>query len=308
MKYSTRERIGILLLIAPAVIAVGIFVYGFIAWTFFISLTKWNSMIPDFTFVGLYNYVRLFQTLRFQADLRNTLVFTVLFLLACLTIGLTLAVLLDRGLRGEGFFRSVYLFPMAISFVVTGVVWQWLFNPRIGINLLFQALGLEFLQSRWYTDPTILFATPVGRIKFGIPVALIPVVVAATWQMSGFTMAMYLAGLRGIPDELREAARVDGASEMQIFRYVIFPLLRPITLSATIVLGHISLKIFDLVFTMTGSGPAFATDVPGIFMFETTFRGNHFAQGAAIAIIMLIMVALVIVPYLFYSIRGEAEL
>ncbi len=308
MKYSTRERIGILLLIAPAVIAVGIFVYGFIAWTFFISLTKWNSMIPDFTFVGLYNYVRLFQTLRFQADLRNTLVFTVLFLLACLTIGLTLAVLLDRGLRGEGFFRSVYLFPMAISFVVTGVVWQWLFNPRTGINLLFQALGLEFLQSRWYTDPTILFATPVGRIKFGIPVALIPVVVAATWQMSGFTMAMYLAGLRGIPDELREAARVDGASEMQIFRYVIFPLLRPITLSATIVLGHISLKIFDLVFTMTGSGPAFATDVPGIFMFETTFRGNHFAQGAAIAIIMLIMVALVIVPYLFYSIRGEAEL
>ena len=308
MKYSTRERIGILLLIAPAVIAVGIFVYGFIAWTFFISLTKWNSMIPDFTFVGLYNYVRLFQTLRFQADLRNSLVFTVLFLLACLTIGLTLAVLLDRGLRGEGFFRSVYLFPMAISFVVTGVVWQWLFNPRTGINLLFQALGLEFLQSRWYTDPTILFATPVGRIKFGIPVALIPVVVAATWQMSGFTMAMYLAGLRGIPDELREAARVDGASEMQIFRYVIFPLLRPITLSATIVLGHISLKIFDLVFTMTGSGPAFATDVPGIFMFETTFRGNHFAQGAAIAIIMLIMVALVIVPYLFYSIRGEAEL
>ncbi len=308
MKYSTRERIGILLLIAPAVIAVGIFVYGFIAWTFYISLTKWNSMIPDFTFVGLYNYVRLFQTLRFQADLRNTLVFTVLFLLACLTIGLTLAVLLDRGLRGEGFFRSVYLFPMAISFVVTGVVWQWLFNPRTGINLLFQALGLEFLQSRWYTDPTILFATPVGRIKFGIPVALIPVVVAATWQMSGFTMAMYLAGLRGIPDELREAARVDGASEMQIFRYVIFPLLRPITLSATIVLGHISLKIFDLVFTMTGSGPAFATDVPGIFMFETTFRGNHFAQGAAIAIIMLIMVALVIVPYLFYSIRGEAEL
>ena len=308
MKYSTRERIGILLLIAPAVIAVGIFVYGFIAWTFFISLTKWNSMIPDFTFVGLYNYGRLFQTLRFQADLRNTLVFTVLFLLACLTIGLTLAVLLDRGLRGEGFFRSVYLFPMAISFVVTGVVWQWLFNPRTGINLLFQALGLEFLQSRWYTDPTILFATPVGRIKFGIPVALIPVVVAATWQMSGFTMAMYLAGLRGIPDELREAARVDGASEMQIFRYVIFPLLRPITLSATIVLGHISLKIFDLVFTMTGSGPAFATDVPGIFMFETTFRGNHFAQGAAIAIIMLIMVALVIVPYLFYSIRGEAEL
>ncbi len=308
MSRLNLERVGALLLIAPAVVAVGIFVYGFIGWTLVISVINWDTMIPDFTFVGLHNYARLFQELRFQADLRNTLVFTVLFLLASLTIGLTLAVLLDQRIRGEGFFRSVYLFPMAISFVVTGVVWQWLFNPNTGINLLLRAVGLSFLESRWYTDATILFATKVGRIKFGIPVALIPVVVAATWQMSGFTMAMYLAGLRGIPDELREAARVDGASEWQIFRHVIFPLLRPITLSATIVLGHISLKIFDLVFTMTGSGPAFATDVPGIFMFETTFRGNHFSQGAAIAIIMLIMVALVIVPYLFYSVRGEAEL
>ncbi len=295
-------------MITPAVIAVGIFVYGFIGWTLYISMTNWNSMIPDFTFVGLRNYVRLFQTLRFQADLRNTLVFTVLFLLACLTIGLTLAVLLDRRIRGEGFFRNTYLFPMAISFVVTGVVWQWLFNPNTGVNLIFEALGLGALKSRWYTDPTILFATRVGKIKFGVPIALIPVVVAATWQMSGFTMAMYLAGLRGIPEELREAARVDGATEVQIFRYVILPLLRPVTLSATIVLGHISLKIFDLVFTMTGSGPAFATDVPGIFMFETTFRGNHFAQGASIAIVMLVMIALVIVPYLYYSVRGEAEL
>ncbi len=308
MGHSTKERLTALLLITPAVIAVGIFVYGFIGWTLYISMTNWNSMIPDFTFVGLKNYVRLFQTLRFQADLRNTLVFTVLFLLGCLTIGLTLAVLLDRGIRGEGFFRNTYLFPMAISFVVTGVVWQWLFNPNTGINLILDALGLDVLKSRWYTDPTILFAVHVGKIKFGIPIALIPVVVAATWQMSGFTMAMYLAGLRGIPEELREAARVDGATEVQIFRYIIFPLLRPVTLSATIVLGHISLKIFDLVFTMTGSGPAFATDVPGIFMFETTFRGNHFAQGASIAIIMLLMIALVIIPYLYYSIRGEAEL
>lgn len=308
MGHATKERLGALLLVTPAVIAVGIFVYGFIGWTLYISMTAWNSMIPDFTFVGLKNYIRLFHTLRFQADLRNTLVFTVFFLFACLTIGLTLAVLLDRGIRGEGVFRNTYLFPMAISFVVTGVVWQWLFNPNTGINLLLDAVGLDFLKSRWYTDPTILFPVRLGQIKFGIPIALIPVVVAATWQMSGFTMAMYLAGLRGIPDELREAARVDGASEMQLFRYIVFPLLRPVTLSATIVLGHISLKIFDLVFVMTGSGPAFATDVPGIFMFETTFRGNHFAQGASIAIIMLLMVAMVIIPYLYYSIRGEAEL
>jgi glucose/mannose transport system permease protein len=139
-------------------------------------------------------------------------------------------------------------------------------------------------------------------------VALTPVIIAAAWQLTGYSMAMYLAGLRAIPDELREAARVDGASEVGLCRHVIIPLLRLITLSALIILGHISLKIFDLVYTMTGKGPGFVTDVPGIFMFETTFQGNHYAQGAAISMTMLLMVALVIVPYLVFSLRREVEL
>ena len=137
---------------------------------------------------------------------------------------------------------------------------------------------------------------------------MISVVIAATWQMSGYTMAMYLAGLRGIPDELREAARVDGATEVQIYRHIILPMLRPITLSAVIILGHMSLKIFDLVVSMTGPGPAFATDVPAFFMWDTTFRGNNFAQGAAIAILLLIVVAVLIMPYLVSTNRTEAEL
>jgi glucose/mannose transport system permease protein len=123
-----------------------------------------------------------------------------------------------------------------------------------------------------------------------------------------YVMAMYLAGLRGIPEELREAARVDGATEVQVYRHIILPLMQPITLSAVIVLGHISLKIFDLVVSMTGPGPAFATDVPAFYMWDTTFRGNNFAQGAAIATILLIMVAVLIVPYLAYTTRTEAEL
>jgi glucose/mannose transport system permease protein len=180
---------------------------------------------------------------------------------------------------------------MSISFIVSGTAWQWLLNPSTGVNLLFEAVGLARLKSPWFTDPKI---------------AIYCVVIAAVWQLSGFTMAMYLAGLRGISEELREAARVDGASDWQMYRYVILPLLNPITLSAVIVLGHISLKIFDLVFAMTGSGPAFSTDVPGIFMFETTFRGNRFAEGAAIAIVMLLMVAVVVIPYLVWSTRAEA--
>jgi len=133
------------------------------------------------------------------------------------------------------------------------------------------------------------------------------VVIAAVWQLSGYTMAMYLAGLRDIPVELREAALVDGATGFQIYRYVILPLLRPITVGAIIILGHISLKIFDLIMSMTGSGVGFSTDVPAYFMYDTTFRGNKFAQGAAIAVIILIMVGVLIIPYLISNARRGEE-
>lgn len=279
------------LLLLPSVVAVGVFVYGFIAWTAYVALSNWNSFVPDLSFAGVRNFIALFQNFRFQIDLRNTAVFTVTFVLGCLVLGLVLAVALDQRVRGESFFRNVFLFPMAISFIVSGTVWQWLLNPSTGVNLLLDTVGLGRFRSPWYTAPGT---------------AIFSVVLAALWQLSGFTMAMYLAGLRGISEDLREAARVDGASDVQLYRHIILPLLTPITLSAVIVLGHISLKIFDLVFAMTGSGPAFSTDVPGIFMFETTFRGNRFAEGAAIAVVMLAMIAVVIVPYLIYSTRTEA--
>jgi glucose/mannose transport system permease protein len=299
MRRWNWERVVSILLISPAVAATAVFVYGFIAWTAYASLSKWNKLLPDFTFVGLSNYRTLFANQRFRIDMRNTVVFTLVFLVACLIVGFLLALLLDQRIRGEGFFRSIYLFPMSISFIVTGVVWRWLLNPgseelgSTGVNLLFDKLGLGFLKTGWYTDPRI---------------GIIAVALAATWQMSGYTMAMFLAGLRAIPDELREAARVDGASEVQIVRSIIMPLLRPVTLSAVIVLGHISLKIYDLVVSMTGPGIGFATDVPAYFMWDTTFRGNHFARGAAIAVILLVMVAVLIVPYLTWSTRSEAEL
>jgi glucose/mannose transport system permease protein len=161
------------------------------------------------------------------------------------------------------------------------------------------SVGLDTLRWGWYTD-----TTSIGPFH----VALIPVIIAAAWQLTGYTTAMYLAGLRSVPEELREAARVDGASEVGVYRHIIVPMLQPITLSALIMLGHISLKIFDLVFTMTGRGPGFVTDVPGIFMFETTFQGNHYSQGAAISIIMLLTVAVVVLPYLIFTLRREVEL
>ena len=337
MRRLDSDRLTAILFITPSVIAILIFVYGFIGWTGWASLLKWNDLamipkgklFPEVNFAGLENYIRLLTTdQRFQVDLRNTLVFTITFIIGCLGLGLLFAILLDQKVKGEAIFRGIYLFPMAVSFIVTGVVWRWLLNPGnsstgpVGINLLFDKLGLGFLRSAWYTNPEVGFIHPNSAVggflnsigldflttaKFGIPFAILSVVLAATWQMSGYTMAMYLAGLRGVPDELREAARVDGANEFQIYRYIILPMLQPITLSAVIILGHISLKIFDLVSSMTGPGPAFATDVPAYYMFDTVFRGNHFARGAAIAIILLLSVAVLVVPYLINNMRSEVQ-
>ncbi|MBC7221730.1 sugar ABC transporter permease [Candidatus Bipolaricaulota bacterium] len=293
-----RDTILSVLLILPSALAIFIFVYGFIAFTAYVSFSNWNRLVPDYTFVGASNYLRLFQNPRFIITLRNLGVFTGLFVGGSLFLGFFLAVLLDRRIKAEGFFRTVYLYPLALSFIVTGVVWRWLLNPgspqmgSTGINLLLEMMGLGFLKSGWYTDPRV---------------GIIAVAVAAIWQMSGYVMAMYLAGLRGIPEELREAARVDGASELQIYRFVVLPLLRPITFGALIVLGHISLKIYDLVVAMTGPGPGYSCDVPAYFMWELTFRANRFAQGAGIAVILLFIVSLLIIPYLRYSLRREVE-
>lgn len=291
-----KDRLLSILLVSPSILAVLVFVYGFIAWSVRVSLSEWKGLLPDYTWAGLSNYIGLFADPRFHIDIRNTLIFTVVFVAGSLILGLGLAILLDQGLRGEGFFRSLFLFPMAISFIVTGVVWRWLMNPAMGsrmsgLNLLFSNLGLDFLVNRWYTTPT-----------WGIAA----VALAAIWQMSGYTMALYLAGLRGVPAELREAAQVDGATEFQIYRHIIMPLLAPVTLSALIILGHISLKVFDLI--IATAGKQLPLDVPAIYMWQTTFDGYFFGRGAAIGILLLLSVAVLIIPYLYSTLKSEAEL
>lgn len=318
MRRFSRDRAFSLAVIGPSIVAVGVFVYGLIGWTAFISTTKWNDIRPDYSPAGLANFEAVFSNQRFQLDLRNTVVFTIIFVAASLVVGLVLANLIDRKIRAEGLFRGVFLFPMAISFIVTGVAWKWLLSPSAGFNTL---LGLDPATNKWFTDGSVISISPgsgVGQVlndiglgalastQFGLPVALLSVVLAATWQMSGFVMALYLAGLRGIPEELRESARVDGADEWNVFRRIVLPLLTPITLSAVIILGHVSLKIYDLTVAMTGPGPGFATDVPANFMWQVTFKDNNFARGAAVAVVMLALIAVVIVPYLLWSRRQEA--
>lgn len=293
--FKDKDRYLSIILIAPSILAVFIFVYVFIGWSIRVSLSKWKGLTADYTWNSVKNYTDLFADPRFHVDVRNTLIFTGVFVIGSILLGFFLAVLLDQGLKGEGFFRSLFLFPMAISYIVTGVVWRWLMNSATGsrtsgLNLLFSYLHLDFLQNTWHN-------TPIWGIA--------AIALAAIWQMSGYTMALYLAGLRSIPIELREAAQIDGASEFQIYRYIMLPLLSPVTLSALIILGHTSLKVFDLIIAVAGK--QLPLDVPAIYMWQTTFDGLFYGRGAAIGIILLISVAVLIIPYIRYTLKTETQ-
>jgi glucose/mannose transport system permease protein len=293
MKKVLRRHWPALTLLAPSLILLGVFVYGFIGVNIQISLTDEQGLNADANFIGFDNYIALMSDPRFHIDVWNTAVFSVAFIGVSLFLGLGLAILLDQKMRGEGFFRSVFLLPMAVSFIVTGVVWRWLMNPAegarmSGLNLLFDSLGLDFLINQWHLTPTW------GMLGIALP---------AIWQMSGYTMALFLAGLRSVPEEVKEAARMDGASELGIYTRIILPMIRPVALSAIVILGHISLKVFDLIIAIAGK--QIALDVPAIYMWQTTFDAYNFARGATLATYILISVAVFVIPYLIFTTRKE---
>lgn len=469
--HSPRDRFTAFLMLSPTIILLAIFVYYFIGQNIYYSVTDWGTQYTNEGALSAdvdrqlltdidenprnqekldlsitQNYSNLMSGLleaKFRTSLVNTFFFTIFFLLGCLTIGFILAFLLDQNIVGEGLFRTIFLYPMSLSFVVTGTIWRWLLHPDGGINDLphritsirifgahlfpswlrtdtleygwlnsetqiwifkwvdvprhLTVLGLFILgivffnnvfQNRWRrlaqigivllilriayyfnglhnqldgqvhflreTVPDILtyaivllvgvgiynalyeknlkallYAGGIGFLIWlaysaggwdniwlpldkgtydtskGYNVAMNGIILAAVWQMSGYVMALFLAGIRGIAEELREAARVDGCSEWRVYLHIILPGLRPIILSAMIILGHISLKIFDLVFAMA-PGNRF-TVVPGVLLFTEGYRGNEFATASAIGVIMLAMVSLVIVPYLWSNLREETH-
>ncbi|MFB9890665.1 carbohydrate ABC transporter permease [Planobispora takensis] len=282
-----------LLLVSPSIVAIAVFVYGMLGWNFRLAMTDKHDEVSEGGFVGLENFIGIWDQQRWSLSVNHAIVFTVVFVGGALALGWLLAFLMEKGLRGEGTFRAIYLFPMAISFVATGVVWRWLMNSgtgerAVGLNRLFDNLGLEFLQWQWFRDP-----------DWGMAAMAIP----AIWQMSGYVMALFLAGFRGVPEELREAARVDGCTEWDVYRRIVLPLLRPVTLSALIILGHISLKAFDLIVAV--SGKQIITDVPAVFMWVAVFDAHDPAKGATIAAYIVIAVSIFVVPYLVWSLRKE---
>ena len=280
-----------LLLVSPSLVLLGVFVYGFLGWNLRVSL---SGLRPDYAYAGTENYERLPDDTRFTDDVQNVLVFTLVFVVGTLLLGFVLALLIERGVRGEGFFRGVFLFPMAISFIATAIIWRWLLNnaggsQETGLNKLFGQVGLGFLANDWFKSRS---AWAPGAIA-----------IPAGWALSGYVMALFLAGLRGVSDDLREAARVDGANEARVFWHVVRPMLLPVVMSAVVILAHISLKTFDLVFAMDVESRKIET--PALYMWFTTFDGLNFSRGAAIATLLVAGISVVIIPYIWYSIRLE---
>ncbi|HSW03058.1 carbohydrate ABC transporter permease [Aquabacterium sp.] len=277
------------LVVAPSFLLALFFIYGLIAWNGYLSLSA-SRLLPNYEFVGFGQYAALFESERFHVALKNMLIFGVLFIGGAMALGLLLAILLDQKIRAEGLLRTIYLYPMAISFIVTGTAWKWMLNPGLGLEHLMQQWGFTGFTFDWLVNPDK---------------AIYCVAIAGIWQSAGFVMALFLAGLRGIDESIIKAAQVDGASLPRIYWRILIPSLRPVFFSTLMVVSHLAIKSFDLVMALTAGGPGFATDLPATFMYAMSFTRGQLGLGAASATVMLATVAAIVVPYLYSELRTK---
>ncbi|MBU1316917.1 MAG: sugar ABC transporter permease [Alphaproteobacteria bacterium] len=289
---SYKDRLGTLLpkiVLAPSFAITLVFVYGFILWTVYLSFTR-SRILPIYDLVGFDAYYNLWSQPSWYMAIKNLAIFGVLYISFCIVIGLTIAILMDQRIRAEGVLRPIFLYPMALSFVVTGTAWKWFLNPGLGLEKTMHNLGWESFKFDWLINTDM---------------AIYTIVIAGVWQASGFIMAMFLAGLRGIDGEIIKAAQIDGAPTFAIYRRIIIPMLRPVFLSAIIVLAHMAIKSYDLVIALTGGGPGNATELPSTFMYSYTFTRSQMAVGSASAVMMLMGITAIIVPYLYSELREK---
>ena len=281
-----------LLFLAPALLFyIAIVVYPII-YSGYLSLFRWDGIAPRMTFVGLRNYeLLLTRNPVFWIALRNNAIWIVCALIIPNSIGFTLALALDRRLRGRAIYRSIFYFPSTLSLAVVGLIWTWIYHPQLGLfNQVLVAVGLGSLQVDWLSDPHV---------------ALFSVIAAASWAAAGLPMLLYLAGLQTIPPELHEATAIEGASPLQSIRYVVIPLLRETTLIVVAISTINSLKVYDIVYAMTYGGPANTTQVLGTFMYFLTYNDNNVGGGTAVAIILLFLTLLFAVPYVRHLSRDR---
>ena len=275
------------LLITPSTFLVLVCVYGYIMFTVYLSFTA-STILPNMEWNGTAAYTRLFALDNWSVALGNLWVFASLYILIAMGVGLTLAILIDQKIRAESALRSVFLYPMALSFIVTGTAWKWLLDPGVGVEHTLKTMGIDNIPFDWIKSSEM---------------AIYCVVIAAVWQTAGFVMAMFLAGLRGVDSEQINAARLDGANTWQIYHRIIIPQLGPVFISAFVILAHMAIKSYDLVIALTNGGPGRSTWLPSVFMYQYTFTRNEMAVGAASSVLMLLGIAVVVLPYLYTELR-----
>jgi glucose/mannose transport system permease protein len=275
------------LLISPSAFLVLVCVYGYIMFTVYLSFTT-STMLPNYDLTGGASYERLMGLENWRVSLVNLGTFAVLYIVIAGALGLAFAILIDQKIRAESAFRSIFLYPMALSLIVTGTAWKWLLDPGVGLEHTLQSLGWESFTFGWIKSSEM---------------AIYCVVIAAVWQTTGFVMAMFLAGLRGVDSEQINAARVDGAKTWQIYLRIIIPQLGPVFVSAFVILAHMAIKSYDLVVALTNGGPGRSTWLPSVFMYQYTFTRNEMAVGAASSVLMLLAIGLIVLPYLLSEMR-----
>lgn len=275
------------LLITPSALLVLVCVYGYIMFTVYLSFTA-STILPVLEWEGNAAYKRLFSLENWNVSLGNLWIFASLYIAIAMVAGLTLAILIDQKVRAESGFRSIFLYPMALSFIVTGTAWKWLLDPGVGMEHTLQKMGWSNFSFGWIKDSDM---------------AIYCVVIAAVWQTTGFVMAMFLAGLRGVDHEQVNAARLDGAKSWQIYHHVIIPQLGPVFISAFVILAHMAIKSYDLVIALTNGGPGRSTWLPSVFMYQYTFTRNEMSVGAASSVLMLLGIGVVVLPYLYSELR-----
>ena len=254
---------------------------SFSLWTIWISFTP-STLVPVLGWVGLRNYTAVMATRNWNIAFDNLLLFGGAFVLLSLVTGLVLAILIDQRIRGENVLRSIFLYPLAVSFVVTGTVWSWLLNPGLGVQKLVNNLGWTSFRFDWLVDGDMAIWT---------------IVIAAVWQSSGFAMALFLAGLRSVDAELVKAAQIDGAGPIRMYRRVILPTLWPITVTVVVIELQFAISTFDLVRALTGGGPGLATQLPALVVYDLMFQRGLLGRGAAAAVLMLLILLAVLLPY-----------
>jgi glucose/mannose transport system permease protein len=284
------SRLAALLALSPALLVMAVVYVGCTGWTIWISLTG-SRMLPNSNFVGLRQYASLMSNERWQISVGNLAIFGGLFMLASLALGFVLAVAIDQRVRAEDTLRSIFLYPFSMSFIVTGLVWQWMLNPSFGIEKMARDFGLDWFRFDWIVRQDAVIYT---------------LVIAAVWHAAGLVMVIILAGLRGIDEDIWKAARIDGLPPWRVYLSIVIPMLGASFATASVLLATSVVRLYDLSVAMTNGGPGMASEVPAKFVMDHLFERGNLGLATAAATSMLITVAAVVVPFLYWQSRRRS--